>query len=145
MKYQNIAAALGWTETPDTAEGLFLQPEEAATIDASIAEAALNVQAATDLSAANDRLVQLSGELTNEKLATSNAIATIAERDATIAALKAENDKLGGESSGDGTALVTGGDLTATEGEKKLGLSDPNHPLNVEATRRVAAAKANRK
>lgn len=136
MKHTHIAAALGWSETPDNQEGLFLQPEEAATIDAALGKNADNTKAAEDLAAANERIKTLESEAATAKTTADTQAARITE-------LEAENEKLGAESSGSGTTLPTGGDENAKEGtEKKVGLSDPNHPLNQLATRRVNAARA---
>lgn len=135
MKHTNIAAALAWDETPDNQEGLFLQPEEAATIDAALGKKAENEKAAEDLVAANATIAQLKGEIT---IATTAAVADKNR----IAELEAENKKLGSQSSGTGTNLPTGGDTVIEEkGSRKITLNSPEHPLNVEAARRVAAVK----
>lgn len=85
MKYPQIAAALGWTETPDLQEGLHLQPEEAAKIDQIFTANKTALQQAEDkskteveavngqLTTANDRVAALEAEVSTANTGLANA------------------------------------------------------------------------
>lgn len=139
MKYQNIATALGWAETPDTEEGIFLQPEEAAAIDAALVTDGED-KTAEKLEEANAKVTELTAQLndSNDKLAKKKAKHDAAKL--RIAQLEAENKELGGQSSGSGTTLPTTEDETADKNKSgKVSLNNPEHPLNKDATRRLNA------
>lgn len=104
--YKNIEAKLGWTETPDT-EGIFLQPEEASTLDSALAEAdTARLAAETALATATENHEAAIAEATvnheaaiagvNEQLTTAQAdLATAGENLATVnASLEAANQQL---------------------------------------------------
>ena len=135
MKYTHIAAALGWEETPDTQEGLFLQPEEAAAIDKVIGNNASNEKAAEELATAKETIIRLEGEAT----ATAEKTTALNNR---ITELEAENKTLGAQSSGNGTTLETKEDTNKPEEKSgKMTLNSPDHPLNQFANRKIAASK----
>jgi hypothetical protein len=134
MKHTNIAKTLGWEEVPDNAEGIFLQPEEAAKIDTALATAGSAEESATQLTTAQARVTELEGQL-----ATANTNLTTSQ--ARVTELEAEVKTLGGKSSGTGSTVTATEDEAPKEG-KKITLNSPEHPLNVAAKKRVEAARA---
>ena len=131
MKYTRIAAALGWEETPDNQEGLFLQPEEAATLDA-----ALGNDNAEALATANETITTLNGEISNLKTAATAAAENETRLNNRIAELEAENAELGKESSGNGTVVTTTEDVITGTGKTPSYLDDTN-PINSWADQRM--------
>src|SRR5438552_1310384 len=123
--YNNIASVLGWEQSPDTEEGIFPQPEEAAAIDA-----ALGVEDNTEaLTAAQGQV----NELTNQLAAANDSLATANSR---ITELEAENARLGQESSGKGTNLTVTEDPKVEE-EKTPSYLDESNPINQLVDQRI--------
>ena len=143
MKHLQIATTLGWTEEPSTEEGLFLQPEEATTIE--------NVLATL----ANTTAAQVALEQTIvENAATIDAMtvaATVATEAATVQATRITElegivAKLNGKSSGAKGSTIPGAvDEPPKEATVITGLprfDDPNHPANLAAARIGRGIKA---
>lgn len=127
MKHNNIAKTLGWAETPDNTEGLFLQPEEALAVDTALANVVTAAATATALETANGTIQ------THE--ATIKTLGEKANADAlTITGLQDEVKKLGKESSGPGTTLkVAKGAETSEETVApggKIKFDSAEHPAN---------------
>lgn len=59
MKYTNISRSLGWTETIDTQEGIFLQPVEAAKIEKDLAPGNAAAGTAGVIAARDQRIKEL--------------------------------------------------------------------------------------
>jgi phage shock protein A len=105
MKYNHIAGALKWAETPDSQEGLFLQPEEASSIDAALGAntqavkdltdtaATLAGETATKITALQDEVAAAKTSATeaSDKLAAANT--RITELEGEVATLQAEDGK----------------------------------------------------
>lgn len=138
MKYTHIAAALGWTETPDNQDGLFLQPEEAASIDAAIGA---NATAAADLVTANETIATLNSEVTRLTDAATAAETTTQTLNDRITALESENKELGKKPSGSGTVITTKEDPKAGE-DKTPSYLDDNDPANAWLDRKMKRNKS---
>lgn len=127
MKHTNIAATLGWATTEDLNEGLFLQPEEAAAIDAALEHVGAGKNAVAEL------------ETVNNTIATHEAtIQTLTEQatanQATITGLQADVARLGAGASGSGSVLKPAAGAEAIE-EKinengKPSFDSADHPAN---------------
>jgi len=159
MKYPNIAATLGWEETPDLAEGIHLQPEEAAKLDTDLGTSSAASQAQADaLVVANSTIAErdatvttLNGTVEERDLtisgvntrvgemetAAQTATETIAARDQRIQELEGQVAKLGKQSSGKGTVIGAREDEVVTEGSSAGSslpkFDSPDHPANMEA------------
>lgn len=140
-KYAAIAASLGWTEYEVKEDGLFLQPEEANTLDAALAA---GTQAAADLATSSEKVTELNATITGLQTTIDTAATETTKLNNRITELEAEVKTLGGKESGSGTVVATKEDPKPEEG-KKIGLLDPAHPLNVAAKRKVEASKAKKK
>ena len=120
MKHTNIAAILKWAEVPENSEGLFLQPEELATVDNVLGElqgiAVGALTQATALETANAAIATL------ETAATENGT-TISTQAGRIIELEAEVARLGKNASGTGTTLKIAGE----EGPSRFGKSARPH------------------
>ena len=147
MKYAFIAGALGWTETPECTEGLFLQPEEAAKIDKDLQTGAASQKAAEDLVTANNTIEERNGTIAGLNTTISDmqsaantaaqaAADTLAARDQRIQELEAQVTELGKGSSGKGTTVPSAEDVVASEKVSTSALpryDSPDHPANKEA------------
>jgi hypothetical protein len=126
MNINNISKVLGWAETPDTTEGLFLQPEEVASVENTIGDALAN--AAT--------LTQAQADVEGLKAKNATQAATIATQTETIATLQAEVAKMGKESSGTGSTVAVPAAAEVKEEKAEGGMprfDSPEHPANMYA------------
>jgi hypothetical protein len=136
MKYAAIALVLGWTETPELTEGLFLQPEEATKIDQELTAASAAKQAAGELVTANATIQDRDTAIADLKTAAQASADTITQRDQRISELQAEVAELGKGSSGTGTVITAKEDDVTSEKPVTTGLpryDSPDHPANREA------------
>lgn len=125
---KNIQTTLGWAELPcNTDEGLFLQPEEVTAIDTALASVNAAEQTAADLTTANETIaahVATINTLTQQK----------ATAEGKVTSLEAEVAKLGKESSGKGSTVITPAvnevkqEETSSNGRPKF--DSPEHPAN---------------
>lgn len=130
-KYAAIAATLGWTEYEPQEDGMFLQPEEATTIDNALANAtALQTQLDTANASVTALQAQVAGMHSAESVAALNA---------RITDLEAENKELGKGASGNGTVVETSVEVETTSNNGKPSITDANHPLNKAVAEEVAA------
>lgn len=139
MSFTNIQTALGWAELPATAaDGLFLQPEEATTIDGQLGSAAATqAELATANTTIGERDATITG-LQNQLTAAQNAnTALTTERDN----LQAEVIRLGGQSSGQGSATVTAADAKIAGSEKRPSYLADNNPSNEWIDKQLKYAK----
>lgn len=142
MKYNNIATTLKWQEEPECSDGLFLQPEEAATIDtdlARISAAEATTQSATaELATANGTIETLNATISTMEATAGENATTISTQASRITELENRVTELGAEPSGKGTTLETKGDdkIEDTSADKGLRYDDPNHPANAAARAR---------
>jgi hypothetical protein len=132
MKHTHIAAILGWTEVHETAEGIFLQPEELGLIDSSLGRLAASEQAVTDLVTANETIAARDLRITKLEIEAGSNATTIGTQATRIAELEAQVETLGGQSSGKGSTvkpvvLEMGIEETA---DAKPRFDSPNHPAN---------------
>jgi uncharacterized protein YccT (UPF0319 family) len=127
MKYKNISSTLGWAEEPQTEEGLFLQPEEAAKIESTLEAAAANL---VELSLKSETITELQTSIDSKE-------EQIKLKDAKIAKLEGEVSKLSGESSGKGSNLnIDEDEANSAKGASSLPRFDsPDHPANKAAAR----------
>lgn len=136
MKHTNIGTILGWTEIPETTEGLFLQPEEALRIDTALGKISENETAATDLVTANTTIGEQTTKITNLETAAANHEGTVTGLNNRITELETQ---LGLKASGNGSTLKVAAD-EAEEIETKVGklprYDSPDHPANLAAKRR---------
>lgn len=145
MKYPKIAAALGWAETPDLTEGIFLQPVEAGKIDSELEAGGAAQQAVIDLAEAKSTITERDNTIsalntsiadakTASETAAQTATETIATRDQRITELEAKVTELGKGSSGTGTTITTVADAPKPEnGNKEEGVvayDSDDHPGN---------------
>lgn len=131
-KYASIAALLQWTEFEPQEDGLFLQPEEAATVDTALANAEASQQQLHD---ANESIVAL-----NTQMSTMHTQETVDALNVTITNLQAQVKELGGGASGNGTVVTTAEDEIETGAPKKaLTMNDAEHPVNVAANNYLKA------
>lgn len=144
MKYPKIAAALGWNETPDMTEGIFLQPVEAGKINSDLEAGSAAQQAVIDLAEAKGTITERDNTIsalnttigdmtTSADTAAQAATNTIARRDQRITELEAQVTELGKGSSGNGTTLTTVADEAKPEKESASGVvayDSPDHPGN---------------
>jgi hypothetical protein len=137
-KYAAIAAALGWTEYEPQEDGLFLQPEEAAVIDSTLATAATTATQLEEQTLAAQQAMAAQ-ETAEAALVTANE--TIEANTGRIAELEARVAELGGESSGTGTVIEVKEDPNAITNQSKTTLNSEGHDLNVEIRKRIAATK----
>lgn len=144
MKHPQIATALGWTEEPSTEEGLFLQPEEATTIDTALAT---GETAAQDLVVANETIAANNvtlGEMTTAAKTASEAATVqtnrISELEATVARLNGETSGAAGSKIPAGGADTPPKEATVTTGLPRF--DDPNHPANIAAAKIGRGTKA---
>lgn len=135
--YPNISSTLGWNEEPDTTEGLFLQPEEAATIESTLAANATAIQEhVTATAQLNETITANTARISALEAAATTDATTIQAHTERIAELEAENTRLNGKSSGKtGTSLSTPADENADPKGAKTGVrfDDPEHPANKAA------------
>lgn len=148
MAFEKTLAAAKSEEFAVVDGGFLLTEEQLNNIEASINE--------TDLATTNEALDQANAsiqDLTAERDAANQnadslqeqlnaANATIAERDATIADLNNTIATLSKKPSSTGSTAITKADDKTEEKEEKITLNHPDHPINKDAARRVAA-KAN--
>jgi uncharacterized protein YlxW (UPF0749 family) len=140
MKYEHIASVLGWAETPESSEGLFLQNEEATAIEKALSESA----SVEDLSTANNRITELTQEVQTATQQLDVANEKVTEHEATIAELNTKLTEYGGKASGNGTTITTEKDdkvIDTGNGSDKITLNHPEHPLNQAAAKKAAATK----
>lgn len=98
MKYPNIASNVGWgNDYETTEEGLFLQPEEAASVDKTLGEFLANATKVQELTTVNSTLQQSVEQHT----------ATISTQATKISELEAQVVKLGAAPSGNGSIVTT--------------------------------------
>ena len=142
MKYsatlvQAIATLLGWEEVPSTApEGLFLQPEELATVGSALEKLATAEASIEKLATANVTIDGLNTqvETLNGTVGTMTTAAT--EAKTKIEGLEAQVKELGKKSSGSGSKLGSGGDDHTDEKPVPSYLDDRN-PANLFADARL--------
>ena len=136
MKHPKIAATLGWTEEPSTEEGLFLQPEEATTIETALTEAVNNTAA---LATAQETILANAVTIDAMTVAATAVSETATVQGDRIIALEATVAKLNGQSSGAKGSTIPGAvdeppkEATVTTGFPRF--DDPNHPANLAAAR----------
>lgn len=87
MKHNNIAATLGWTAVEDINEGLFLQPEEAASIDAALSTVVTAGETAAALETANGTIATHEATIATMQTAATTNATTIADLQGQIATL----------------------------------------------------------
>lgn len=127
MIYPSIAATLGWGNDYEvTAEGLFLQPEEASTLEQALDQTGTNAT----------RVQELTNENTTLQTTVEERDATISTQSTRISELEAEVTRLNAEPSGNGSNLQTPGDQHADQKPVPSYLSD-NNPANEWADRRM--------
>jgi len=136
MKYKHLAKALQWDETPDNSEGLFLQPEEAASLDAVIGAAETNPATITELTGQNEALTN---QATERDATIASQSTTITAQSTTITSLEARIAVLDKKPSGNGSKLDVKEDLTT--GEKTPSYADDNNPANQYADSRLRKKK----
>lgn len=135
-KFPALQAGLKWDEVPDTADGLHLQVEEVAVVEAAFVAAVGVPKLTTELETATEALATANTTIDglNNKVNTLNEAAVTAT--ATIKDLEAKVALLGKQSSGKGTKLAIGKD--AKDDEKPVpSYLDPNNPANQFADSRV--------
>lgn len=143
MKYASIAAALGWTETPELQDGLFLQPEEATKINSELEAVSANQQAVADFATATTTIAERDATIaglntsvadmkTAADAAAQTAADTLAARDQRIQELEAQVTELGKGSSGHGTTVSTTVDPLVAESKKSAypRFDSAEHPAN---------------
>lgn len=125
MKFKSIASLLGWSEEPANAsEGIYLQTEEATSIDAALENAAVTT---ASLNTANDLVNTLQAE--NTQLSSD-----ISAKDNRITELEGEVAALKDKPSGSGTKLKAVADETEqSSGKTHVRYDDPSHPANIYA------------
>ena len=132
MKYPQLAAALGWAEEPATvAEGIFLQPEEAAQVETALATGEALATAETTIVELNSTIETLTNEA-------SAAATLLGENATTIADLQEQIAILGKKTSGAaGSAIKTATDETVTTASASAlpKFDSPDHPANVAAAK----------
>lgn len=146
MAFEKTLAAASASAFAVTDAGFIVTEENLNNIEAALQDSATNAEAVTQANAMID-------ELQNEK---TNLETTLGAKDSRIQELvgqletantentnlKTENDSLKKLSSGIGTVLTIEKDEVVLEnGSKKIGLSHPDHPVNVAARKRIEASK----
>jgi len=127
MKHLNIASVLGWQDAEDIDEGLFLQPAEAAAIDAALA----NIPALeSGIATTQEMIDQLTRSNEERERLLEEARLSLEEANAELASIK-------GGSSGKGTSLATDANLeiNAEESSTLPRYDSPEHPANIAASR----------
>lgn len=162
MKYPNLISLVPEGEHFDTSaigEGVWLSLNHLNKVEESLANAADAATAAAGtieehaytIETLNGQIATLTADAATAKTANETQAARIVELEGAhaielqnandrIAALETEVQELGKDASGTGTAVIATADENAAENHNaKLGLLDPEHPVNQYAAMQIAA------
>lgn len=138
-KYTAISNLLNYDETDIKEEGHYMQPEELDAIETSLTDGAA---AAATLQTVQTEVTQLREEVATLTTAADTDKQTITNLNSQIDQLNSKVAELGGQASGTGTTVTTTKDEKPAAADENITLNHPDHPVNVEARREIAARKA---